>query len=127
MFYLVDTDKTFMQASADLKSALNRYGFNSPKIYDLGASLRNKGISFREQSLIFDVCSPGLAAGTLPDEMYQQMAGPCRITVFTENGQTKIVVNKQAQVLPLLSGDLSMAKLAMSIVDKAIQIIDEVQ
>jgi uncharacterized protein (DUF302 family) len=125
MYYLVDSKKSFAQASADIESALKRFGYRSLHIYDVGRSLRNKGLPFSEQSLIFEICNPGRVAETLSNEMCQQMGGPCRITVFTENGQTKIVLNRQTPVFSLQIEDVILAKVALAIENKAIQIIDE--
>jgi uncharacterized protein (DUF302 family) len=49
MYYIIEPDKSFEQASADLESAVKRHGFEVLHIHDPGTTLRNKGISFDEQ------------------------------------------------------------------------------
>ena len=46
MYYIVETDKSFHQASADLESAVKRHGFGVLHVHDLGTTLRSKGIAF---------------------------------------------------------------------------------
>ena len=58
MYYIVETDKSFDQASADLDSAVKRHGFGVLHVHDLGATLRSKGMAFDEQRKIFEVCNP---------------------------------------------------------------------
>lgn len=44
MYYLVETNKSFVQASADLESAVQRHGFGVLHVHDLGTALRGKGV-----------------------------------------------------------------------------------
>ncbi|MFZ2312290.1 MAG: DUF302 domain-containing protein, partial [Methylobacter sp.] len=90
MYYIVETGKSFNQASTDLEAAVVRNGFGVLHIHDLGATLRSKGIAFNEECKIFEVCNPGQAAKVLSTDMRLNMALPCRISVFTEEGKTKI-------------------------------------
>ena len=45
MYYIVQTGKTFIQASADLEAAVLRHGFGVLHVHDLGATLRSKSIT----------------------------------------------------------------------------------
>ena len=90
MYYIVETDKSFDQASADLEAAVKRHGFGVMHVHDLGATLRSKGIAFDEHCKVFEVCNPGQAAKVLSTDMRLNMALPCRISVFTEKGKTMI-------------------------------------
>jgi uncharacterized protein (DUF302 family) len=62
MYYIVETEKSFGQASADLEEAVQRHGFGVLHVHDLGTTLRSKGIEFEEQCKVFEVCNPGQAA-----------------------------------------------------------------
>ena len=90
MYYIVETDKSFDQASANLESAVKRHDFGVLHVHDLGITLRSKGIAFDEQCKVFEVCNPGQAAKVLSTDMRLNMALPCRISVFTEKGKTMI-------------------------------------
>ena len=45
MYYVVETDKSFEQAAADLEAAVTRHGFGVLHVHDLGQTLRSKGIA----------------------------------------------------------------------------------
>lgn len=124
MYYIVETDKSFSQASTDLEAAVKHHGFGVLHIHDLGASLRSKGIAFDEECRVFEVCNPGQAAKVLSTDMRLNMALPCRISVFTEKGKTKIGLIKPVQMLSALSQDAALVQVAKEVEEKTIQMVD---
>jgi len=125
MYYIVETSKSFDQASADLDSAVKRHNFGVLHVHDLGATLRSKGIAFDEQCKVFEVCNPGQAAKVLSIDMRLNMALPCRISVFTEKGKTKLGLIKPVQMLSALSQDPALVQVAKEVEEKTIQMVDE--
>jgi len=125
MYYIVETQKTFDQASADLESAVKNHGFGVLHVHDLGTTLRSKGVAFEEQCKVFEVCNPLQAAKVLATDMRLNMALPCRISVFTENGKTKIGLIKPEQMLATLSRDETLLQVAKEVEDKTIRMVDE--
>ena len=125
MYYIVESEKTFDQATSDLEAAIKRNGFGILHIHDLGSTLRKKGISFNEQVKIFEVCNPKQAAKVLSIDMRLNMALPCRISVFTEGGKTKIGMIYPAQMLSSLSKDSNLSEVSEEVEAKMIQMIDE--
>ncbi len=105
LYYIVETNKSFDQASADLDSAVKRHGFGVLHVHDLGSTLRSKGIAFEEQCKVFEVCNPAQAAKVLSTDMRLNMALPCRISVFTDKGKTQIgLIQASANALGTISG-----------------------
>ena len=125
MYYITETSKTFEQASSDLEAAVANHGFGVLHVHDLGATLRGKGIAFDEECKVFEVCNPGQAAKVMARDMRLNMVLPCRISVFTEHGQTKIGMIKPAQMLSALSRDPALAEVASEVEAKTIQMVDE--
>ena len=125
MYYIIETDKTFSQAAVDLEKAILQYAFGVMHIHDLGATLRSKGITFDEECKIFEVCNPAQAAKVLSADMRLNMALPCRISVYTEHGQTKIGLIKPVQMLAALSADAELAQVAKEVEEKTIQIVND--
>jgi uncharacterized protein (DUF302 family) len=125
MYYIVDTDKSFSQASTDLDSAVKGLGFGVLHVHDLGGTLRSKGIAFDEECKIFEICNPGQAAKVLATDMRLNMALPCRISVFTEKGKTKIGLIKPVQMLSALSQDAALLQVAKEVEEKSIQMVDQ--
>lgn len=125
MYYIVETTKSFKQASTDLESAVMRHGFGVLHVHDLGTTLRSKGIAFDEECKVFEVCNPGQAAKVLSTDMRLNMALPCRISVFTEKGKTKIGLIKPVQMLSALSQDAALVQVAKEVEEKTILMVDE--
>jgi len=125
MYYIVETDKSFEQASADLESAVKHYGFGVLHVHDLGNTLRGKGIPFANESKIFEVCNPRQAAKVMSIDMRLNMALPCRISVFTDQGKTKIGLIKPAKMLLALSQDAELIEVAKEVEKLTIQMVDK--
>ena len=124
MYYVVDTEKTFEQASADLEVEVKNLGFGVLHVHDLGDTLRSKGVDFEEECKVFEVCNPVQAAKVLSVDMRLNMALPCRTSVFTEKGETRIGLIKPAQMLSGLSDDPTLLEIANEVEEKTIEMID---
>jgi len=125
MYYIVETAKAFSQASTDLASAVVRNGFGVLHVHDLGTTLRGKGVAFDEECKVFEVCNPAQAAKVMSVDMRMNMALPCRISVFTEKGKTKIGFIKPIQMLSALSKDAAIAQVAKEVEEQTVRIVDE--
>ncbi len=125
MYYIVQTTKSFEQAATDLEAAVKRNGFGVLHIHDLGNTLRSKGIDFKENCKVFEVCNPAQAAKVLAADMKLNMALPCRISVYTENNETKIGLIKPVPMLASLSQDKTLQQTAKEVEDKVIKMVDE--
>lgn len=125
MYYIVETGKPFEQASTDLEQAVKDNGFGVLHIHNLGDTLRSKGVEFKEQCKVFEVCNPGHAAKVLSADMRLNMALPCRISVYTENSATKIGLIKPEQILSSLSDDDNLMDTAREVEAQVIQMIED--
>ncbi len=125
MYYIVDSAKPFQQASEDLEAAVIRNGFGVLHVHDLGATLRSKGMEFAEQCRVFEVCNPKQAAKVLAFDMRLNMALPCRVSVFTQDGATKIGLIKPALMLASLSDNAELAVIAGEVERMTIAMVDE--
>ena len=125
MYYIVETKKSFEQASADLEAAVKANGFGVLYVHDLGATLRSKGIAFDNECKVFEVCNPQQAAKVMTIDMRLNMALPCRISVYTDAGKTMISLIKPVRVLSSLSLDEDLMEIAQEVQDATIKMIDE--
>jgi uncharacterized protein (DUF302 family) len=122
-YFIVDTDKSFEQASDDLQVAVTANGFGVLAVLDLGESLRSKGINFTEDCRVFEVCNPKQAAKVLMSNMKLTMALPCRISVYTEAGQTRIGMIRPEGMLLNLSSEKVLMEVAGEVESSATAII----
>jgi uncharacterized protein (DUF302 family) len=122
-FFIADTAKTFEQASADLQASVTAHGFGVMAMHDLGKTLRSKGIDFTEDCHVFEVCNPQQAARVLMQDMSLTTALPCRISVYTEAGQTRIGMIRPEGMLSTLSSDPELMEVARQVDASATAII----
>lgn len=125
MYYIIETAKLFEQAAEDLEAAVKARQFGVLHVHDLGNTLRSKGIAFAEQCKVFEVCNPGQAAKVLSKDMNMNMALPCRISVYTEKGKTKIGMIRPAPMLGMLSTNPDLEAIAAEVETATRQMIDE--
>ena len=125
MYYIVETAKTFDQASTDLEAAVKRHNFGVLHVHDLGSTLRSKGVEFRDECKVFEVCNPGQAAKVMALDMRLNMALPCRISVYTEKGQTRIGLIKPEGMLSALSQDAALIQIAKEVEEQTLQMVNE--
>lgn len=125
MYYQVTSNKDFVQASEDLQEIVVKHKFGVLHVHDLGNTLRSKGIDFKEQCHVLEVCSPAQAEKVLSIDMQLNMALPCRISVWTEDGETKIGMIKPEKMLTDLSSDPRLMAVAKEVEQATKTMIDE--
>jgi uncharacterized protein (DUF302 family) len=118
--YIVESSKSVDQASTDLQDAVKRNGFGVLHIYDLKQTLQEKGAPIDQECRILEVCNPQKARDVLEADMSMNMALPCRISVYEQDGQTRIGLISPKSLLSLLSELPELSALADE-VDTAIQ------
>lgn len=125
LYYTVDSDKPFEQAAADLDAAVRRHGFGVLHVHDIGNTLRGKGQPFDGECRVFEVCNPAQAARVLERDVRLNMALPCRISVYAEQGRTRLGMIRPRQMLAMLSPDPELARIAAEVEDATQRMIDE--
>ena len=125
MKYIVETSKPVDQAVVDLQEAVKKYKFGVLHIHNLQETMNKKGVDFPNQCQILEICNPQKAKEVLEDDMEMNMALPCRVSVYTDRGKTKIGMIKPTALLASLSQSESLKKVAKEVEEKIIQMIDE--
>lgn len=124
MYYVVATEKSLEDAAAALEVAVKDHGFGVLHVHDLGSTLRGKGVDFPEQCKVFEVCNPHQAATVMATDMRLNMALPCRISVYTEQGKTQIGFIRPAPMLASLSQDESLTAVAEEVEAKIVAMVN---
>jgi uncharacterized protein (DUF302 family) len=103
-FFIVETTSQFEEACNSLKEAVINHGYGLLAIHDLGTTLREKHMSVSENCCVFEICDPLQTAKVLALNISVCMALPCRISVFTDNGETKMGMLKLADIVSDING-----------------------
>ena len=125
MKFIVETNKSVEQAAADLEAAVKNHKFGVLHVHDLQATLRNKGLDLENACKVFEVCNPHKAQAVLNDDMSLNMALPCRISVWSEQGKTRIGMIQPREMLALLSDSAALAAVADEVETTTRSIIEE--
>lgn len=124
-FFQLDTDRPFEEACAALQISVPAHGFGVLAVHDLAATLRSKGIAFPEQCRVFEVCNPQQAAQVLAADMALNMTLPCRISVYTQAGKTRIGMIRPEAMLSSLSSNPGLADVAHQVKVSTMAIITD--
>ena len=125
MFYLVESCKSFYEATFDLPPIIQRHGFAVLKTHDLGQAQHGKAIELDDESQVFAISNDRLTRNLLATDLRLSLVMPWRISVFTENGATRIGLIRPSHWLAGLGMDADLARLLQEVEEKLIQIVDE--
>ena len=118
MRYIIETDKTPAVAVEDLRAAVAKHGFGVLHAYNLQETLNSKGFPLPHACHILEVCNPEQASKVLTEDIGMNIALPCRISVYEENGQTKIATALPTKLLSALSASPALAAVAEDVETK---------
>lgn len=94
MNYTVTTTKSVNEAVEALEKSVKENKFGVLHIHDVKNTLKEKGVDFVNECKILDVCNPHHAKEILSTDMLMSMMLPCKISVYTDNKETKISMAK---------------------------------
>jgi len=93
--------------------------------YDIRQTLNDKGVEFDSACYILEVCNPLKAKEVLNTDISLNMALPCRISVYSDGGQTRIGMIRPQAMLATLSDDTTLMKTAEEVDAIMTRIIDQ--
>jgi uncharacterized protein (DUF302 family) len=125
MKYIVETGKSVGQAVADVETAAKDHQFGVLHIHNLQQTMKNKGVDLANECQVLEICNPHKAHAVLTADMDLNMALPCRISVYSEDGQTKIGMIRPKAMLATLSDSPGLIQVADEVEQATIAIIEQ--
>lgn len=125
MLYVVETGKDLETAVKDLEEAVKRNKFGVLHVHDLQKTLKEKGVDFPNACRILEVCNPQRAVQVLAGNMTMNLALPCRISVYQEQGKTKIGMVRPTALLALFPEAADLKSVADEVERETMRMIDE--
>lgn len=122
--YITETAKLPAQAVTDLEAAVQQHGYGVLHIYDLKETLAAKGFDLPNACHILEVCNPKQAAAVLAADMGMNIALPCRISVYQDDGRTLIGMVRPTVLLASLSKSDDLKTVAAQVEKDTIAIIE---
>lgn len=125
MQYMEVTDKSVQEVIDSLKEVTAKYKYGIQHIHNVKETLKSKGIDLGNECQIVDICNPIVAQKFLSEDMSLSIIMPCKISVYTQDGETIIAMNSLVQLVDDINPDL--IELAQETQQQLLQIIDEVK
>ena len=124
MLVEVSTNKTVNEAAAALQAAVEANHFGVMQIHNLKETMAKKGVEFKRECLIFEVCQPQQAKKVLDQNMSVSTALPCRISIYEEGGKTILATLKPTTLLAMFNAP-QLEEVAQEVEDRIVKIMKE--
>jgi uncharacterized protein (DUF302 family) len=127
MLYRVESKKALPQVARDLEAAAQKHKFGVLAIHNLKEKMKEKGVDFDRDCLIYEVCNPQQAKKVLEANAEISTALPCRISVYREgSGVTLATIRPTAMLEMFHTPDLravaqEVEAVILKIMDEAAQ------
>ena len=125
MQYIEVTNKSVQEVIDSLKEVAPRYKYGIQHIHNVQETLKSKGIDLGNECQIVDICNPIVAEKFLSEDMSLSIIMPCKISVYTQDGDTMIAMNSLVQLVDDINPDL--IELAQEVQEQLLEIIDEIK
>ena len=125
MQYMEVSNKSVQEVIDCLKEVTAKYKYGIQHIHNVQETLNSKGIDLGNECQIVDICNPIVAEKFLSEDMSLSIIMPCKIAVYTQDGETMIAMNSLVQLVDDINPDL--IELAQEVQEQLLEIIDEVK
>ena len=125
MQYIEISNKSVQEVVDNLKEVASKYKYGIQHIHNVQETLKAKGIDFKNECQIVDICNPIVAEQFLSEDMSLSIIMPCKISVYTQDGDTMIAMNSLVQLVDDINPD--MIEIAQKVQEQLLQIMDEVK
>ena len=124
--YTVKTLKTINQAVDDVTTSLKDVGFGVLGTLDFKEILQKKGLDFKDEYRLLEVCNPGSAKQVLESNPEVGLLLPCTIAVYRKNNENFISLAKPTSLLANIHDD-KLEKFGEEIEQKLVRAIEKVK
>jgi uncharacterized protein (DUF302 family) len=125
MLYSVETEKSLATLREDLPKACAARKFGVLSVIDLREKMKEKGVDYGGECLIFEVCNPQKAKQTLEANPEISTALPCRISAFkTREGKIRLATIRPGKLIDLF-GTAELQQVAGEVEGALKAIMDE--
>jgi len=101
MLYRVESRKSLAEVGRSLEAAAQKYKFGIIAVHDLKAKMKEKGVEFDRDCLIYEVCNPHQAKKVLEANAEISTALPCRISVYREGAGVTLATLRPTALLEM--------------------------
>ncbi len=116
MLLTIDTTKSIQRLREDVPKACAAHQFGVLGEHDLKAKMREKGVEYAGECVVFEVCNPKAAERALTANPAVSTVLPCRISVYrTPEGKTRLATVRPTKLLGLFDATRELAALGREV------------
>jgi uncharacterized protein (DUF302 family) len=124
MLYTVDSAKSLASLREDIPMACAARKFGVISVLDLKEKMKEKGVEYGGECLIFEVCNPQKAKQALEANPEISTALPCRISLYkTKEGKVRLSTIRPTKLLDLF-GSAELQKVASEVEETIVSIMN---
>ncbi len=125
MFHIKSTPKSVETVVQDLATAVEKHQFGLLHTHDLQNIMISKGVEFKYPCRVLEICNPHHAAAVLGEDIRVNLALPCRIGVWEEDGHTMVGTMLPSQLMQVFGDSTVMAETATQVESDILAIIKD--
>lgn len=123
MVFEINSSKTLEQIDSALKDSAARHKFGIIGMHDLKAKMKEKGVEFSKECLIYEVCNPQQAKRVLEANPSVSTALPCRISVYGEPGSYRLATLLPTKLMEIFNSPQDMQNVAREVQEVILQMM----
>ncbi len=108
MKYSVETEKSIDQTLANLQSAAMRHKFDILRVHDIQKDAKKRSKDFPNTIHVLEISHPQSIQKILMVDMKLKSVLPYRISIYEEDGKTKIGMIKNRSIMKILSDSTAL-------------------
>ncbi len=124
--YTTKTGKTIDRTIEDITTSLKEIGFGVLGILDFKAILQKKGLDYKEEYRLLEVCNPGAAKQALESNPEIGLLLPCTIAVYQKDKENFISLARPTALLANIK-DSRLDKMGTEIEQKLVEVIEKIK
>ncbi len=122
MQYIQTSSKSAKELVSAIQNIAPNHKFGVLNVRDMKETLIAKGFEFKEECYIIDICNPAVALALLSEDLLLSSVLPCKITVFSQKGETTVVMNSLPQLVDDINPDcIEIAQEAQAVLQTIIE------
>ena len=115
MLFEVSSRKTLSDIDASLKDAAARHQFGILNVIDLKQTMKDKGVDFEADCIVYEICNPHQAKRVLEANSSVSTALPCRISVHGSPGAYRVSTISPSVMMKLFQSSESLEETAREV------------
>lgn len=122
--YVITSKLSVTEAQERLEAAILAHKFSVLHTYDLKETLQGKGFAQESEVRVLELCNASQAFKVLTADVAMNMALPCRISVWQQEGRTMVGMLRPKALLAMLSKAPALAQVAEEVERQMIAMVD---